>query len=164
MRHCYWVSAANKGWWVFRPDAVVQHSGCTPGKHRAWYLPDDRHTASLVGLYGGWKHGRMKLCFVLVDPMQLCPGKDIVLPNLNVNQMSKITRFLLISLPNNDMLNKSTFAIHKALIGIGGEPKSIKRLRSGDLLIETISASKTKSFLLAKMFLNSPVTGTPHKY
>ncbi|GFV07097.1 putative RNA-directed DNA polymerase from transposon BS [Trichonephila clavipes] len=77
--------------------------------------------------------------------------------------MSKDTRFLLISLPNNDTLNKSPFAIHKALIGIGSEPKSIKRLSSGDLLIETISALQKKSFLLAKTFLNSPVTITPHK-
>ncbi|GFV30677.1 uncharacterized protein TNCV_3931991 [Trichonephila clavipes] len=58
---------------------------------------------------------------------------------------------------------KSPFAIQKALIGIGGEPKSVKRLRSGDLLIETTSALQTKSFLLAKSFLNSPVTVGPHK-
>ncbi|GFT99346.1 uncharacterized protein TNCV_3162291 [Trichonephila clavipes] len=58
---------------------------------------------------------------------------------------------------------KSPFAIQKALIGIGGEPKSVKRLRSGDLLIETTSALQTKSFLLAKSFLNGPVTVFPHK-
>ncbi|GFU64509.1 uncharacterized protein TNCV_2526241 [Trichonephila clavipes] len=58
---------------------------------------------------------------------------------------------------------KSPFAIQKALIGISGEPKSVKRLRSGDLLIETTSALQTKSFLLAKSFLNSPVTVFPHK-
>ncbi|GFU34877.1 uncharacterized protein TNCV_2991961 [Trichonephila clavipes] len=52
----------------------------------------------------------------------------------------------------------SPFAIHKTLIGIGGESKSVKRLSSGDLLIETISDLQTKSFLLAKTFLNSPVT------
>ncbi|GFX07119.1 putative RNA-directed DNA polymerase from transposon BS [Trichonephila clavipes] len=61
------------------------------------------------------------------------------------------------------MSNKSPFAVHKALIGIGGEPKSVKRLRSGDLLIETNSAIQTKSFLLAKTFLNSPLIVTPHK-
>ncbi|GFU23477.1 uncharacterized protein TNCV_113961 [Trichonephila clavipes] len=42
------------------------------------------------------------------------------------------------------MLAKSPFSIHKALIGIGGEPKSMKRFRSGDLFIETISALQTK--------------------
>ncbi|GFV24645.1 hypothetical protein TNCV_3339611 [Trichonephila clavipes] len=45
------------------------------------------------------------------------------------------------------MSAKSSFAIHKALMGIGGEPKSVKKLRSGDLLIETSSAVQTKSFL-----------------
>ncbi|GFU10899.1 uncharacterized protein TNCV_960641 [Trichonephila clavipes] len=61
------------------------------------------------------------------------------------------------------MSNKSPFAVHKALIGIGGEPKTVKRLRSGELLIETHSAIQTKSFLLAKTFLNSPLIVTPHK-
>ncbi|GFW52386.1 putative RNA-directed DNA polymerase from transposon BS [Trichonephila clavipes] len=61
------------------------------------------------------------------------------------------------------MVNKSPFAVHKALIGIGGEPKTVKRLRSRDLLIETNSAIQTKSFLLAKTFLNSPLIVTPHK-
>ncbi|GFX39904.1 putative RNA-directed DNA polymerase from transposon X-element [Trichonephila clavipes] len=61
------------------------------------------------------------------------------------------------------MSKVSPFAVQKALIGIGGEPKSVKRLRSGDLLVETSSALQTKSFLLAKSFLNSPVTISPHK-
>ncbi|GFT69269.1 uncharacterized protein TNCV_2254151 [Trichonephila clavipes] len=61
------------------------------------------------------------------------------------------------------MSNGSPFAVHKALIGIGGEPKTVKRLRSGDLLVETNSAIQTKSFLLAKTFLNSPLIVTPHK-
>ncbi|GFW07139.1 RNA-directed DNA polymerase from mobile element jockey [Trichonephila clavipes] len=56
---------------------------------------------------------------------------------MNIEQISFNTRVLLVSLPNNDMPIKSPFAIQKALIGIGGEPKSVKRLRSGDLLIET---------------------------
>ncbi|GFV01981.1 RNA-directed DNA polymerase from mobile element jockey [Trichonephila clavipes] len=77
---------------------------------------------------------------------------------MNIEQISFNTRFLLVSLPHNDMSIKSPFAIQKALIGIGGEPQSVKRLRSKDLLIETTSALQTKSFLLAKSFLN-PLTG-----
>ncbi|GFV26836.1 uncharacterized protein TNCV_3455071 [Trichonephila clavipes] len=61
------------------------------------------------------------------------------------------------------MARKSPFVIHKAIIGIGGEPKSIKKLRSGDLLIETTSALQSKSFLLAKTFLDFPLTVNPHK-
>ncbi|GFT11111.1 putative RNA-directed DNA polymerase from transposon BS [Trichonephila clavipes] len=61
------------------------------------------------------------------------------------------------------MSKKSPFAIHRVIIGIGGEPKYFKRVRSGDLLIETNSAIQTKSFLLAKRFLDSPVNISPHK-
>ncbi|GFV21134.1 RNA-directed DNA polymerase from mobile element jockey [Trichonephila clavipes] len=61
------------------------------------------------------------------------------------------------------MSKKSPFAIHKALIGIGGEPKTVKRLRSWDILVETHTALQTKSFLLANTFLDSPVTICPHK-
>ncbi|GFW64578.1 uncharacterized protein TNCV_3514001 [Trichonephila clavipes] len=100
---------------------------------------------------------------VHMDPMQLCQGKGLVLPTLKIDTVSAHTRFLLLSLPNNDMSKLSSFAIHKTLIGIGGEPKSVKRLRSGDLLIETTSALQTKSFLIAKSFFNNPVTISPHK-
>ncbi|GFV23825.1 uncharacterized protein TNCV_960191 [Trichonephila clavipes] len=69
-RLCYRVSAADKGCRVYpldpRPDAVALYSGCTPGNRRAWFLPDDRHIASLVGLRGGWRHARMKL-FTCID-------------------------------------------------------------------------------------------------
>ncbi|GFV74391.1 putative RNA-directed DNA polymerase from transposon BS [Trichonephila clavipes] len=64
---------------------------------------------------------------------------------------------------NNNMTSKSPFAIQKANQGIGGEPKSVKKLRSGDLLVETVYALQTKSFLLAKTFLDCPLTASPHK-
>ncbi|GFV13439.1 uncharacterized protein TNCV_129371 [Trichonephila clavipes] len=73
------------------------------------------------------------------------------------------SRFLILSIPNNEMSRKFLFAIQKALKGIGGDPKSVKKLCSGDLLIETISALQTKSFLLAKTFIDSNLTVTPHK-
>ncbi|GFY05290.1 putative RNA-directed DNA polymerase from transposon BS [Trichonephila clavipes] len=60
-------------------------------------------------------------------------------------------------------MTRKSFAIQKAIQGVGGEPKSVKTLRSGDLLIETVSALQTKSFLLAKTFLDCPLTASPHK-
>ncbi|GFS93082.1 hypothetical protein TNCV_532811 [Trichonephila clavipes] len=61
---CCRVSAADKGWRVYpldpRFDAVVLYSGYTPRKRRVRFLPVDRHTASLVGLHGGWRHARRK--------------------------------------------------------------------------------------------------------
>ncbi|GFW99945.1 hypothetical protein TNCV_3079421 [Trichonephila clavipes] len=68
---------------------------------------------------------------VLLDPNMQCPGKGLVLHNLTIDQIATHVRFLVISLENNEMSKKSQFAIHRAIIGIGSEPKSIKRLRSG---------------------------------
>ncbi|GFU24087.1 uncharacterized protein TNCV_2006831 [Trichonephila clavipes] len=115
----------------------------------------------LDSVVGGGTPGRIFLA--LMNPILLCQGKGLVLPNPNVDNIAAHTRFLLLSLPDNGMLTKSPFAINKALIGIGGEPKSVKRLRSGDVLIETSSTLQTKSFLLAKSFLDSSGTISPHK-
>ncbi|GFU73950.1 uncharacterized protein TNCV_555741 [Trichonephila clavipes] len=64
----------------------------------------------------------------------------LLLPKFTVDEIAQHTRFLILSLPNNEMSRKSPFIIHKALLGIGGEPKSIKKLRS-----------------------DSPLTVTPHR-
>ncbi|GFX26910.1 RNA-directed DNA polymerase from mobile element jockey [Trichonephila clavipes] len=98
-----------------------------------------------------------------MDSLNPCSDHELVLPKPNVDNIATNTRFLLISLNKNEMSTTSPFAIHKALIGIGGEPKSVKKLRSSDLLIETSSAVQTKSFLLAKSFLDSPANISPHK-
>ncbi|GFU70955.1 hypothetical protein TNCV_3349781 [Trichonephila clavipes] len=115
------------------PDAVVVYPGYTPGKRRTWLLPVDRHTAFRVGLRGRWSHVRMKTTSLLW--IQICRALQVV---MNPSTPT-------VSLPNNEMSKKSPFAAHKPLIRIGGEPKSVKRLRSGDLLIETVSAVQTKS-------------------
>ncbi|GFU08282.1 uncharacterized protein TNCV_931981 [Trichonephila clavipes] len=98
-----------------------------------------------------------------MDPSRLCRDKGLVLPNLTIDRIEINARLLLISLQNNETCNFSPFAINKVLIGIGGEPKLVKRLRSRDLLIETYSAVQNKFFLLTKSFLNRHVTISPHK-
>ncbi|GFV38034.1 hypothetical protein TNCV_2306291 [Trichonephila clavipes] len=45
-----------------RPDAVALYSECTLGKGHAWFLPDNRHTVSIVGLGGGSKYSKCNLC------------------------------------------------------------------------------------------------------
>ncbi|GFU38170.1 hypothetical protein TNCV_4328621 [Trichonephila clavipes] len=121
------ASPAHKGWRVYlldaHPDAVAH---CLP-----------------------WTLWWVEICqdevvYALMDPMQVCPGKGLALPNINIDQISQNTRFVLIFLPNNEMSKKSPFAIHKALIGKGVEPKSVKRLRSRDLLVEMNSTVQTK--------------------
>ncbi|GFS93640.1 hypothetical protein TNCV_3775851 [Trichonephila clavipes] len=54
-----------------------------------------------------------------MDQNQLDPGKGLVFPQINIDETAAHPRFLLISLPKNDMSHKSLFAIHKALIRIG---------------------------------------------
>ncbi|GFY35363.1 uncharacterized protein TNCV_797121 [Trichonephila clavipes] len=90
-------------------------------------------------------------------------GKGLISPTTAIDTIATHSRFLILSIPNNERSRKSPFAIQKALQGIGGNPKSVKKLRSGDLLMETISALQTKSFLLAKTFIDSNLTVTPHK-
>ncbi|GFW87426.1 hypothetical protein TNCV_1300711 [Trichonephila clavipes] len=91
------VSAADKGCRFYpldpRPDPGSLYSGCTLGKRCDWYLPDDRHAASLVGLRGGWRHARTKMFSRLMDPMLLCPGKGLVSPNPNIDDIAKHSVF-----------------------------------------------------------------------
>ncbi|GFW20558.1 RNA-directed DNA polymerase from mobile element jockey [Trichonephila clavipes] len=81
---------------------------------------------------------------------------------LPLMKLLKIHVFFVLSLPNNEMSRKSPFAIFKALQTIG-EPKSVKKMKSGDLRVETNSAVQSKSYLSAKTFLDSPLLVTPHK-
>ncbi|GFT96038.1 uncharacterized protein TNCV_313191 [Trichonephila clavipes] len=78
---------------------------------------------------------------LVIDSLRPCLDKEPVLPRSNVNGIAANTRFLILSFSNNDMSKQSPFAIHKALIGIGGEPNSVKRLRSDSPI--TISPHKT---------------------
>ncbi|GFU64486.1 uncharacterized protein TNCV_2526011 [Trichonephila clavipes] len=132
------------GWWYLSSESPKRHCCRVSAADKGCrvYPLDPRPDA--VALYSGCTSG-------------------LVLPNLSIDETAQRVRFLLISLPNNALSIKSPFTIHKALKGIGGEPKSVKRLRSGDLLVETSSSTQTKSFLLTKTFLDSPVNIIPHK-
>ncbi|GFV63394.1 hypothetical protein TNCV_138931 [Trichonephila clavipes] len=104
-------------------------------------------TESLPSWTPWWVEARQdEVVFCAYESEYAAPVKGFVLPTLIVDQILQHTRIFLLVLPNNEMSNKSPFAVHKALIGIGGEPKSVKRLLSGDLLIEANSAIQTKSF------------------
>ncbi|GFV13218.1 hypothetical protein TNCV_3655381 [Trichonephila clavipes] len=63
-------------------------------------------------------------------PNLLYLGKGLVLPTLKIDEVSEHARCLILSLPNNEMSQKSPFAIQKVIQGISGEPKSVKKLRS----------------------------------
>ncbi|GFV62647.1 uncharacterized protein TNCV_2528721 [Trichonephila clavipes] len=138
------ASPADKGCWVYllepHPDAVRLYPGCTP-----------------VEACQG------EVVFTPMDPSHLCPGKGLVLPTtITIDQIASHTCFFILSFPNGEMSKKSPFAIQKALQGIG-ELNSVKKLRSGDLLVETKSAAQSMSYLTAKTFLDFLLQVAPHR-
>ncbi|GIY76449.1 RNA-directed DNA polymerase from mobile element jockey [Caerostris darwini] len=96
-----------------------------------------------------------------MDLKTSCPGEGLNSPN-TTDKTASTTRFFIISIPET-AVSKSPFAIEKGLKGILGTPKSVKKLRSGDLLIETSNALQSKSLLSAKLFLGQPIIVSPHK-
>ncbi|GFU32613.1 uncharacterized protein TNCV_4876681 [Trichonephila clavipes] len=89
-------------------------------------------------------------------------GTSLVLPSLNIDKVSEHARFLILSLPNNEMLQKSPFAIHKAIQGISGEPKSVKNY---DLVIclSKHHLPYKRNLLLTKTFLDCPLIVNLHR-
>ncbi|GFU99576.1 uncharacterized protein TNCV_4082971 [Trichonephila clavipes] len=127
-----------------------------------FFLPDDRQTASLVGLRGEWRHAMSKFVIRLWIQSSSTRVMAFITPpptTITIDQNSNHTRFSILSFPNNKISRKSPFAIFKVLQEIG-EPKSVKKMRSGDLLVETTSAIQSKSYLCAKTFLDSPLLVT----
>ncbi|GFV83660.1 uncharacterized protein TNCV_3612341 [Trichonephila clavipes] len=64
---------------------------------------------------------------------------------------------------NRKLLNASPFLISKAVQGSAGSVKSIKKLPSGDLLIETATQAQSINLLQCTNLSNIPITATPHK-
>ena len=80
---------------------------------------------------------------------------------------SKVTsinwpRFLIINSTEDGALTKlSPFAVKKAIVGLDGEPKSVKKIKIG-LLVEYTSEKHSSCLLKSKTFCNIPVKVTPH--
>ncbi|GFT08238.1 uncharacterized protein TNCV_3481811 [Trichonephila clavipes] len=64
---------------------------------------------------------------------------------------------------NRKLSNASPFLISKAVLGSDGSVRSIKKLPSGDLLIETATQAQSINLLQCTNLLNIPITVTPHK-
>ncbi|KAJ8049377.1 RNA-directed DNA polymerase from mobile element jockey [Holothuria leucospilota] len=74
-------------------------------------------------------------------------------------------RFLVVSSSGKDktLAKLSPFAVNKGIEGVVGTPKSIKRLRSGDLLVEVSRSTQANNLLKTKSFVDIPVQVTPHR-
>ena len=76
-----------------------------------------------------------------------------------------VPRFLIIhsEVEGKDISLLSPFLIHKTIMSMAGELKSIKNLRSGDLLIQCAKEPHEKSLLKMKTFCGLKCSVTPHK-
>ena len=75
-----------------------------------------------------------------------------------------VPRFLVIHSEEEgkDISSLSPFLIHKTIMSVAGEPKSIKNLRSGDLLIQCAKEPHEKNLLKMTKFCDVKCTVTPH--
>ena len=75
-----------------------------------------------------------------------------------------VPRFLIIhsEKEGETFSSLSLFIVHKTILSIAGEPKSIKNLRSVDLLIQCAKESHEKSLLMMKTFCSLKCSVTPH--
>ena len=73
-----------------------------------------------------------------------------------------VPRFLIIYSEKGETVSFSLFVVHKTIMSIAGEPKSIKNLRSGDLLIQCAKESHEKNLLQMKTFCGLKCSVTPH--
>ncbi|XP_041357625.1 uncharacterized protein LOC121374586 [Gigantopelta aegis] len=83
---------------------------------------------------------------------------------LNVKKSRKTwPRFLVIGSSDDEALKKlSPFAIQKGLEGLAGEPKSVKKLTSGSLLVECSTENHSRNLLKSKHLCNISIKVSPH--
>jgi hypothetical protein len=74
-------------------------------------------------------------------------------------------RFLIISPTNDDQsLGKlSPFAIAKGIKGLAGDPKDVKVLQSGKILVECAKRQQSENLMKSRVFVNIPIQVSPHK-
>lgn len=81
----------------------------------------------------------------------------------NLNSTPTSARFFVIKLTEGTFHNKSPFLINKGIQSVVGEPTSIKKLRSGELMIQVSNATQATSLLNCKTLANLPVSVSAHK-
>ena len=111
-------------------------------------------------MMGPWKGSTPK--FRTVRPLTKSPWVPIIKKTTTLSSKTW-PRFFVIGSSNDEALKKlSPFAIQKGLEGLAGEPKSVKKLRSGSLLIECATESHSKNLLKSKLLCNISINVTPH--
>ena len=86
--------------------------------------------------------------------------------NDNVNNYDNKTwsRFLVIeSAEEGELAKLSPFAVSKGINGLAGEPKTLKRLRSGAYLVEVTRKAHADNLLKSKLLAMVPIKVSPHR-
>lgn len=79
-------------------------------------------------------------------------------------QQSYPTFIIIESKDNNKTIaSLSPFIIEKQILGLIGNPKQVKKLKSGSLLVEVTKQSQSKILLKTTKFFQIPVNCYPHK-
>ena len=82
-----------------------------------------------------------------------------------LNQDANWPRFLVVEPTDvgRPLSSLSPFIIEKAMKGLAGEVKSVKKLRSGVLLVEVTRAGQANNLLKQTLFASVPVRVSPHR-
>lgn len=83
------------------------------------------------------------------------------------NQEATWPKFLIIEATQKAetprvLADLSPFIIHKSILSIAGEPKSVKKLFSGDILVEVHKKAHCDNLLKTTSIYNIPITVRPH--
>ena len=102
---------------------------------------------------------------IINDNIFLRPWTDSDNDINTVQQVEDWPRFLIIHSTDdeNNLSKLSPFAVHKGIEGIAGIPKDIKRLRSGDFLLEVNREGHANNLLKITHLVKIQVTVFPHK-
>ncbi|GBN35910.1 hypothetical protein AVEN_131891-1 [Araneus ventricosus] len=76
------------------------------------------------------------------------------------NALSKY--FIISSETRNDLKTSSPILIHKSIISIAGEVKSIKKLSNGNILIEVLNSKQAEHLKKLEKIGNIKVAVSPH--
>ena len=74
------------------------------------------------------------------------------------------SRFLVIeSADEGELAKLSPFAVSKGINGLAGEPKTLKRLRSGAYMVEVTRKAHADNLLKSKLLAMVPINVSPHR-
>ncbi|GBM14708.1 hypothetical protein AVEN_71990-1 [Araneus ventricosus] len=83
-------------------------------------------------------------------------------PSCN-QQSNAVSKFFIISSEtNNDLKLTSPILIHKTLLALVGDVKSIKKLNNGNLLIEVLNSKQAENLIKLEKIGNIQVKASPH--